>query len=141
MARVIAAAALLSAALACDIPVTGPTMAAGEDCIHCHQDVAPTWTIAGTVYSAPDAKPDAGLEGAAVLVNDSAGKQLTLTTNSVGNFYTAEPLTWPIRVEIQHGTKRMAMSDSPPRGSCNACHTLPRPPGEEDVPGHLFVPK
>lgn len=140
MIRAIAAALLAAATSGC-LEQTGPTMEPGKDCMTCHGEVAPAWTVAGTVFSSPDAGADAGFEGTQVLVLDSDGKALTLSANSSGNFYTAEPLAFPIRVELQRGNKRMAMSDSPPLGSCNHCHSPTPPEGESDVPGRLFVPQ
>ena len=133
-------AALLASA--CGVPEVGPSMSAGENCLTCHQgEVAPKWTVAGTVFHDPKAKPAAALTTAQVVIIDSSGRTLTLRANEAGNFYTGEALEFPIRVEIQSGGKRMAMSASPPNGSCNFCHSLAPPPGEAIVPGRLFVPQ
>ena len=114
-------------------------MRPGQDCLSCHNgDRAETWTVAGTVVSDPNAPVDAAIEGAQVIVTDANQTTLTLTTNSAGNFYTAEPLAFPIAVQIQRGTWRMQMAGSPPSGSCNSCHTIPS--NGSGAPGRLFIP-
>ncbi len=133
-----------------------PDMWPGQDCMACHSAgglaSGRQWTVAGTVFPAPDAPPDAGVANAEVLVTDANGTALTLLTNSAGNFYTAETLQPPIHVEVQYGGKRMRMAEPPPATgpggtavSCNACHVLP-PPQVPPVanflpaPGRIFVP-
>jgi hypothetical protein len=135
--RISAVVAALGLA-ACGVPEHGPQMRPGEDCLDCHDGRrAQSWTVAGTLFDSPQASPDAGIEGADVLVTDSAGRMLTLRTNGAGNFYTAEPLTFPLRVEVQgHGTD-VGMSMEAPSGSCNVCHTEPP---ENEAPGRLFLP-
>ena len=120
----------------------------GFDCASCH---APTgrahdrlWTVSGTVFTDSSVLSDAGLEGAQVLITDINGKQLTLRTNAVGNFYTAEPLGALTDVEVQHGQRRLIMNlavfdggDLSVIGSCNHCH---QNPGINGAPGRIFVP-
>ena len=73
-----------------------------------------------------------------MIVSDDTGKVLTLLTNAAGNFYTAEPLKFPIHVQAAAGGKRMAMSSVPSSGSCNSCHAQP---ALNDAPGRVFVPR
>lgn len=140
-----------------------PNMYPGQDCMLCHvaTGIAPgrQWSVAGTVFASPTAEVDAGLQDAEILVSDSATppKTLTLRSNSVGNFYTAESLLQPIHVAIQYGGQRYQMQESPPTGACNLCHaitttatgkTVPiaSPPPYQGfdyggrAPGRLFVP-
>jgi mono/diheme cytochrome c family protein len=132
-----------------------PTMEPGQDCMQCHapKDSIPgatgqaadrTWTVAGTVFADPQARLDAGLEDAEILVTDDAGTALTLLSNEAGNFYTGETLVPPLHVQVQFGAHRMRMVESPPLGfSCNACHTAnPVAVGSftTPAPGELFVP-
>lgn len=133
-----AALLLLAAALcACGIPDHGPTMEAGNDCLSCHNGAqAQKWTVAGTVFDTMTGAKPVGVEGAQVYVSDAKGRWLTLTANSVGNFYTAEDLTPPMKVQVAFGSKRMAMVSAPPSGSCNSCHSNP---GLQDAPGRLFI--
>lgn len=139
--RSLSVAVLLALSTTACVPDEGPSMRPGEDCLSCHDgDRGPKWSVAGTVFGDPQAAATGGVLAAQVLITDATGRNLTLTTNEVGNFYTAEELTFPIRVEVQKDGKRMAMSDSPPVGSCNYCHSPQPPEGEDDVPGRLFVP-
>jgi hypothetical protein len=97
--------------------VTGPLMAPGQDCNVCHDGRgAVRWTAAGTWRSS---------SGQAVTLVDSRGKTVRLTTNQVGNFYTAEPLTFPLIVSV--GGERMP--DPVSYGGCNRCHG---PGGDDD---------
>lgn len=133
-------AAALSALAACGIPDQGPAMQPGQDCMGCHDGAvaAPAWTVAGTVFSDPNAPLNAGMPNAQVIITDANQQTLTLNTNSAGNFYTAEPVVFPLSVQIQRGTWKMAMQSSPSSGSCNSCHSIPK--GNPGVPGRLFIP-
>ncbi len=102
------AAALALLAAGC-IPEEGPLMLPGSDCLDCHGgDEAKTWTAAGTWNP----------EGSHVTITDSKGKSFTLRTNRAGNFYTAEPLAFPLSVSV-NGTP---MPAAVTYGGCNACH-------------------
>jgi hypothetical protein len=162
-----------------------PVMQPGADCLHCHYASAPgldgglaqdrPWSIAGTVFSRPTAcaafVPDAGtgcsggVQGVQVLLTDSNGQQLTLLTNSAGNFYTDQPIGTLTSIMIQNGTRRMVMNlDAVDGGanlvasviegypgsnavSCNACHSAHSPMpfpygyGYYSAPGSLFIPE
>lgn len=121
----------------CGIPADGPSMTPGQDCMLCHTgQVAQAWTVAGTLYADPASPAAGGVEGAQVLVTDAANNSLTLTTNGAGNFYTAEALQFPIKVQAQFGSRRMAMVSAPASGSCNSCHTQP---AVNAAPGRIFV--
>ncbi len=133
--------AIVLFAAACGIPENGPIMQPGADCMSCHAAAAnvgaPVWTVAGTLYAAPDAPQSAGVSGGRVFIVDAIGRSFTLNTNSAGNFYTAEQLTFPIHVQAEVNGTRMAMVSSPASGSCNSCHGQPP---SEGAPGRLFVP-
>ncbi len=103
-------AALLAAGC---IPNPGPTMSPGSDCLECHgggggEEDAVAWTVAGTW----------GGEGLKVYLRDSAGKSFTLTTNQVGNFYTREPVRFPLYVSVNGAV----MPGTVTYGGCNRCH-------------------
>jgi hypothetical protein len=106
-------AVVLLVSTAC-VPEEGPLMAPGQDCIACHgQGGAKAWTVAGTWR-----------RGAHVTVTDASGKTVEMTGNKVGNFYTAEPLTFPIRVSVD-GVEMPPASLRANRilyGGCNLCH-------------------
>jgi len=138
-ARLLAGVAtLLVLGLAACVPSDGPSMLPGEDCLLCHNGSRATaWTVSGTVYSDPNAPSYAGEEGAQIIVTGADGKVLTLMSNSVGNFYTAEEIAKPFAVVVQRGSFKMVMTAPPSSGACSSCHTVPAVAG---APGRLFVP-
>jgi len=106
--RAALAVAVLLGTASC-IPEEGPLMKPGSDCLDCHGGgEARTWTVAGTW----------GGQGNQAHLQDAAGKSFTLHTNQVGNFYTAESLTFPLRVSVNG----KPMPDAVTNGSCNTCH-------------------
>ena len=110
MRSIRAAVTLVIFAAACSTPHDGPLMEAGHDCLACHDgNRARRWTAAGTFW-----------RGANVTLTDSAGNSFTLRGNQVGNFYTAEPLVFPLTVSVDGRT----MSDPVTYGGCNRCHGL-----------------
>ncbi len=95
--------------LAACIPEEGPLMEPGSDCMECHDGgEARHWTAAGTF----------GGQGNAVSITDAKGRSFTLRTNQAGNFYTAEPLAFPLRVSVNGAAMPGLVTD----GSCNRCH-------------------
>lgn len=115
------AAALLGAA-GC-IPEEGPMMEPGSDCLECHGGgEAPRWTVAGTCGSSMGCFG----QGNRVEVRDAGGRVVTVRTNRAGNFWTAEPLRFPITVAVNgrvmpgppDGENLTTARD----GSCNRCH-------------------
>ena len=86
-------------------------MAPFQDCLGCHDGngQAQKWTVAGTWY-----------RGSRVTVTDQNGKTIALVGNEVGNFYTAEPLAFPLRVTVDG--KLMPTAQGPTYGGCNRCH-------------------
>jgi hypothetical protein len=129
----------LAAALAACVPDEGPLMRAGEDCLECHggsglpgeaatvadREGARRWTVAGTVYGSGTAGSGDGVRGAKVHVRDAGGRSFTLETNRAGNFYTAEPVRFPLKVTITHGGRFVEMADEVTYGGCNGCHRQP----------------
>ena len=113
MTRALWLAALLLATAAC-IPEEGPMMMPGSDCMECHTGgEAPKWTVAGTWKR----------RGQQVGVTDASGKAFTLHTNQAANFWSAEPVTFPLRVTVD-GVAMPAAVQASSRGSCSAagCH-------------------
>jgi hypothetical protein len=120
--------------------VPGPLMRPGWNCLAsgCHfpdkKPSPPDWSAGGTVFAAPDARPDQGLAGATVMIRDATGKEIRLTTNAAGNFYTAEDLAGPLAITVDHQGRRATMPEPAPAGSCNFCH---EPTG--DAKGRIYV--
>ncbi len=111
-------------------------MSPGENCLTCHSGGENSFTAAGTIFTKPDDPSSAGLAGATVILTDATGKQVTLTTNSAGNFYTDEPLAFPVGAELHHGTQVAAMVRKVPTGACASCHSSPPANG---APGRPFI--
>jgi hypothetical protein len=133
-----AALAGLCVQLACT-PAEGPSMQPGADCMSCHNASHEfSWTAAGTVYRALDAARDQGVPGAEVELTDADGKTVVMQTTESGNFYTAEPLRFPLHSTVRHDGFSLSMPIPTPVGSCNSCHAWP-PPTPAD-PGRLLVP-
>jgi hypothetical protein len=121
--------------------VTGPLMKPGDNCRACHgasasaYPEAPPWSVAGTVFEG--LQSDVGAEGVKVVVRQADGKELETITNTVGNFYFAQPVVAPYSVSLVRGAVSVTMSVPPPAGGCNACHARSPLAG---APGHLFIP-
>jgi hypothetical protein len=112
--RVATLAVMLAALAACALE-EGPLMAAGQDCIACHDGgEAKRWTAAGT-----------WTRGAHVSVTDANGKNVPMRGNEVGNFYTAESLTPPLTVSVdgvEMVTTALRSGGKLTYGGCNLCH-------------------
>ena len=77
-----------------------------EDCGICHKEggraEALPWTVGGTLYR--DRLARRPLRGGEVLLEDYAGKVVSMTTNDAGNFWTAAPLASnPWTLSTYHG--------------------------------------
>ena len=137
-----AAAVAAALALAACVPAEGPLMSPGQDCLACHSPGAPSgqhakdWSLAGTVYPALDADPNAGVEGDEVEVTDTAGFAFSLRTNQAGNFYSAESVRFPLAVCVSRGGAKSCMQSPVASGACNACHQ----PGSGLAPGRIQGP-
>ncbi len=132
--------ALLAAALLACVPDRGPLMLPGSDCLECHRGgngAARRWTVAGTIYATRDAAADEGVSQASVRITDATGWSFTLRTNGAGNFYTAEPVAFPLRACVERGADVACMGSAAERGSCNHCHG-PQGVGLEP-PGHASL--
>ncbi|RME24288.1 MAG: carboxypeptidase regulatory-like domain-containing protein, partial [Deltaproteobacteria bacterium] len=104
----------------------GGTMLPGSNCMACHdgsgggEEEAPRFGVAGTVFTDIDGGGEA--RNATVFVTDSTGQSVTLTTNSVGNFYTTRQLTPPLTAEVEADGFTAAMTSEVSTGACNSCH-------------------
>jgi hypothetical protein len=118
------------------------SMAPGRACISCHSGSggeAPKFVIAGTLYPTGH-EPDNcnGANGAKVVVTGSNGTVITLTPNSVGNFYTSTTLPPPYQAKVVNsaGVERV-MTSTASTGDCNSCHTQS---GANGAPGRVTLP-
>jgi hypothetical protein len=113
------------------------TMRPGQDCLSCHKPGGEkTWTLAGTVFPTATSAANQGLSDATIHITDATSATMTLTSISVGNFYTSNALTFPVAVAITHAGNTVNMNAAP-SGACNSCHTEPPLNG---APGRINVP-
>lgn len=83
-----------------------------------------------------------GLSGAAsgltIEITDAKGAVLTLTPNSVGNFYGGDAaIALPYTAKVVGGGKTRAMSAAQTSGDCNSCHNEA---GASGAPGRIYAP-
>ncbi len=120
------------------------SMRPGNPCITCHAQSggeAPSFSIAGTVYpTAHEPNDCVGVgSGVQVVIMDQNGNtQLTLTTNSAGNFQSEASISKPYRAKVVYNGKERAMSATQTDGNCNSCHTES---GANGAPGRIMEPK
>lgn len=100
---------------ACDS--NGPTMRPGENCLGCHK-----FTAAGTVFSSAQAGASEGVNGVTVTLVDSNQKTVTMTSNSAGNFYTNDSISWPANITLALGSRTASMVGASV-GACASCHS------------------
>jgi hypothetical protein len=97
---------------------------AGQDCMNgCHNH---GFTIAGTVYSAVNG--GAPVIGATVEITDGAGQKLKIVSQNNGNFYTSNPVTFPLTVNASSCPNIQAMTATVTGTNTigcnkNGCHT------------------
>lgn len=105
---------------------------AGENCMMCHGEggIAPRWYAAGTAYQ--DGAGRQAAAGVNITIKDATGKIVNIVTASNGNFWTPEPLQYPLYTFISSCPDIQSMGVEVPAaraGSCNSCHNgneLPR---------------
>jgi hypothetical protein len=128
-----------------------PSMQPGVACINCHASSggeAPTFTIAGTVYPTAH-EPDqcngvnGTTDGAQVVITDANNKTITITPNSVGNFYSTVAVAKPFTAKVTYMGRERDMTTPQTSGDCNACHTQAGtavPAGTTAAPGRIILP-
>jgi hypothetical protein len=118
-------------------------MAPGDTCVSCHAQSggeAPPFTLAGTVYPTahePTNCDGANVTGGTVVITDANGVTLTLHVNSVGNFYTTQPVATPFDAVVEYNGNTRAMVAAQTTGDCNSCHTEN---GANGAPGRIMLP-
>lgn len=96
---------------------------AGEDCGVCHRPEGKAqnylFTVAGTLYSDRAARNT--VEGGEVILQDYAGKIISMTSNKVGNFWSYTPLASnPNAVASHGGTTETLYTDTEPANPSDA---------------------
>jgi hypothetical protein len=113
----------------------GPAMYPGEACDGCH-----SFTIAGTAYKTEHESDNcngANVSGASIVVTDSTGSVTTIPINSVGNFYSNNPVSAPFQAKITYQGRERDMLEMQAYGNCNLCHS---DVGYYAAPGRLMLP-
>ncbi|MEW6431229.1 MAG: hypothetical protein AB1730_06935 [Myxococcota bacterium] len=110
---------------------TGPLMRPGNNCLRCHaaggEAARKPFSVGGTVFPSGDAGLCDGVEGVTIRVTDTNGKSVTLVSNAVGNFWSAEPLEPPLSISAERDGRVLAMPVTTPTGGCALCHSWPDP--------------
>jgi hypothetical protein len=113
--------------LVCREPGPAPSPAsgnhnAGAACMSCHGagGGAPRWYAAGTVFEANRIDGRAGVN---ITVKDANEKIVNMVTANNGNFWTPEPLVYPLYVFASLCPDINSMGQQVPEGAnCNGCH-------------------
>jgi hypothetical protein len=121
----------------------GENMLPGRLCGGCHRQGGQAarfpWTISGTVFGSPSSSCNpGGLAGVKVEIFEgtSVTPKLTLTTNTAGSFYSADPVAFPIRARLSKDGKTAEMFGMMATGACATCH---QNPGIAGAPGRIFL--
>ena len=115
-------------------------MEPGGDCIGCHsqEGEGPLYSLAGTVMSVSDDEDGClGVDGVSVLITDADGNTIELVTNSVGSFFTQQPIKTPYTAKVVRGGEEVAMSAPQTDTNCATCHTSE---GASGAPGRIVAP-
>jgi hypothetical protein len=109
----------------------GIDMLPGSDCLSCHRADgsagSSVFSAAGTVFVSPSCRD--GRPGATVILRDSTGREVRLTTSERGNFATTVELSPPLSARVAFDGGQLAMRTDVDHGSCNSCHRVDRPLG------------
>ncbi|PZR08947.1 MAG: hypothetical protein DI536_23985 [Archangium gephyra] len=111
--------------------VRGPTMRPGANCLRCHSASGEAknkpFSFGGTVFATGDATACEGVAGVTIRVTDAKGKTVSVVSNSVGNFWSIEPLETPYSMEAELEGRVLKMPVTAPTGGCALCHSWPDP--------------
>jgi hypothetical protein len=116
----------------CDPPAAPPGDGhhnPGEDCLMCHHqggmDGAPPFTFAGTLFDSSGGS--APVAGATIHLIDALGTDVIVQTESNGNFYSLDLVTYPVLAfsSLCPNVTPMITPLGEADGSCNSagCHT------------------
>jgi hypothetical protein len=98
---------------------------AGKNCLTsgCHSGGGEKrFYIGGTIYT--DADGTDARTGAKIIVVDTNGGTVTLTSDWLGNFYTQKSVSAPFTITVSYQGRKVKMSTEASGGGCNAsgCH-------------------
>jgi hypothetical protein len=92
----------------------------GKNCFdNCHNH---NFTLAGTLYT--NDTGNTAFSGASITVTDSNNKTINIVTNLNGNFYTYEPLAYPVLTMASACPSAVKMNVAVAQSGrgCNTCH-------------------
>lgn len=98
----------------------------GQSCLAagCHREggTGPLFTVGGTLYDR--ARSGAPVGGGTVVVIDGDGNELELVSATNGNFWTSQPVVFPLLVKASQCPADNPMISLTQTGDCNvaACH-------------------
>lgn len=125
-----------------DLLLPDEFMLPGRICQQCHtrggQGYRFKWTVSGTIFNTPSSDcNNGGVEGVTIEIYDMADKLLsTMKSNSKGNFWTTDLITFPIRTRIIKGNIIREMRTPAAMGSCASCHQkMP----QNGAPGPMYL--
>ena len=92
----------------------------GQSCFQaCHNH---GWTVAGTLYT--NDTGNTAFVGAHITITDSNNQEIDLITGANGNFYTTQPIAFPILVLASScpSAVKMNVAVAATGRACNSCH-------------------
>ncbi len=95
----------------------------GLDCMLCHNGQAagaPVFTVGGTLYDALTGGN--AVAGATVELTDAKGNVLRILSSTNGNFYSEQPVTYPVNARATACPADNHMTAQAATGACNSCH-------------------
>jgi hypothetical protein len=136
--------ALLAAAGCSDADAVEALRNLGDDCLSCHRPggkaAKALFTLGGTAYRTADEEATDGLGGVRLLLTGADGRRLELRANERGNFWSREPVAFPVAVEVWRegvDARRTVPGGPCSAGTCNGCHARPPKGG---APGRIYAP-
>jgi hypothetical protein len=125
-----------------DLLLPDENMLPGRVCQQCHtrggQGYRFKWTASGTIFDTITSPCNGGgVEGVTIEIYDMMDRlQSTMVSNTKGNFWTTDPITFPIRTRIMKGDIVREMRTPAAMGSCASCHqTKP----QNGAPGPMYL--
>ena len=108
----------------------GEWMLPGAACLSCHTEdghAESGFSAGGTVFVSPTCPEP--LPGVVIHIWDANRRWFRLTTNEVGNFWTADDVTVPVRIALEVDGELYWKPGLQPSLACNTCHSLGAPAG------------
>ena len=95
---------------------------AGQDCLSCHANLQANlrWTVAGTLYG--NVSGSSPVAQATIQIIDANGQIVDVATATNGNFWTLQPVAFPVHAKASQCPSTVAMNAGQSTGSCNSCH-------------------